>query len=146
MALLSSLTEIPYPDEKEDPFFDSFQSMINDMDDKFYGLLSSACNVVVSPNITWNASGSLLTWDDDFIIPILSTNRKLIVRYGPDLVSRSATVNDGDKLIITVPRSSAQDVIANLQIVSVSIPWQNGLFVLGMRSGNGLYMNISTRF
>jgi len=146
MALTTQLTEIPYPSEKEDPFFDSFESMVKDIDSKIYGLLSSACNVVIAPNIVWNASSSLLTWDDDFVVQILSTNRKLLVRYGPDTLSRSATVNDGDKLIIVVPNSSDVNVVANLQIVPANIPWQTGLFILGMRYVNGLYMNISTRF
>ena len=146
MALETDFTKIPYPQEKEDPFYESFKSMIVAVDTKIYGLLSSAGNIVIPPNnMVWDASQSLLTWDSDFIVPILSTNRKLFVRFGPDQVTRTAIINDGEKLIIVAHLTSNEDVVANLQIVNNEVPWQDGLFILGMRSGNGLYMNIGTK-
>jgi len=147
MALESDFTKIPYPEEKEDPFFESFQSMVKSIDSKIYGLLASAGNIVIPPNnINWDASQSLLTWDSDFIVPILSTNRKLFVRFGPDQITRTAIIADGEKLIIVAKLTSNEDIVANLQVISNEVPWEDGLFILGMRSGNGLYMNIGTRF
>lgn len=144
---VTQLTNIPIPDEDEDPFFDSFINMTTDLDNKFYGLLQSVGNILIpSPGLAWDGVNGIFTWTGDFIMPILSTNFQLAVRFGPDLATRSLTLNDGDKVVIVTPVSSAENLVGNFLVVPGKVAYQAGLFVFGMRVGSHFYANIPQTF
>lgn len=143
----TKLSLIPYPSDNDDPWFEGFQQTIDYVDNQIYGLLVTAGNIIIPPpNIVWNLSLSQLSWDDDFIVNILSSNFSFKIKYGPDGINRSMTLNDGDKVVITVPVSSASDVNGNFKIVSGKLQYATGIYVFGMRVGNKFYANLPTSF
>jgi len=142
----SDLTNIPYPDEDQDPFYDTFVDFVTDVDIKFYGLLQSVGNIIIpAPSINWDGVG-VLTWTGDFIMPILKTNFQLAVRFGPDGQTRSMTLNDGDKVVIVAPVTSSENIVANFLVVPGAVAYQAGLFVFGMRVGTRFYANLPQTF
>jgi hypothetical protein len=143
----SKLTGLPIPSEDKDPWYDDYVEFVNQVDNQFYGLLSSACHIIVPPTLVdWHAGTGRFSWNDDFRIPILGSGFILNVKFGPDGINRYADLNDGDKLIVTIPITSAGNTVANFQVVSGKVNWANGLFVFGMRMGNNFYANIPTVF
>lgn len=135
-----------FPNEDEDPWYDGFVEYGEQNDKAMFGLLSSAAGLIVSPNITWNGGTGRLSWDADFLMPILGSGFLLEIKYGPDGVNRWIDLNDGDKVIVTCPVISSANVSANFSKVSGKMNPSIGLFVFGFRHGINFYANLPTKF
>lgn len=147
MSQSTKFTNIPFPSETEDPWYGGFVSFTDDLDAKHSALLNTANNVIIPPpSVLWNSSMGQLTWSDDFIVPILSSGFSFKVRFGPDNATRSMLLADGDKVIITVPYTSSNDVVANFAVTSSKVAYQNGLYVFGMRYGTRFIANLPQVF
>lgn len=147
MSEVSKLTGIPYPSENDDPWFQGFQMFVDDVDVKHMALFSSVSNILIPPpSVLWNGSSGQLTWDDDFVMPILSSGFLFSIQFGPDQVTRMLTLNDGDKVIITAPYASAKNTTANFSVISGKVSYAPGLFIFGMRYGTRFICNIPQVF
>lgn len=136
---------LPIPSEDKDPWYDDFKDFVTQVDNGMYGLLASSCGIIAPPpTVTYNNGSGHFEWDDDWKIPILGSGFLLNVKFGPDGINRHVTLADGEKLIVTIPITSATNTYANFQKVSGKVNWNNGLFVFGMRIGNNFYANIPT--
>lgn len=137
------LLNIPYPAANEDPFYDGFEAFVTETENKIYGLLSSAANLIIPPAVIgFNPGTGLLTWSDDFLIQILNTGFFLKVQFGPDLATRQILLNEGDRVIVEVPLSSNAEVTGNFSVVSGAFPKKTNVFTLGMRRNNKFYANL----
>jgi hypothetical protein len=145
MMPVTPLLSINYPSENSDPFFMEFQQMLLEIEEKIYGLMSSASNILITPpTISYNTGLGLLTWDDDFLIQILNTGFFLRVQFGPDLATRQIALNEGDRVVVEVPLSSSQEVTGNFRAINGVFPKSANLFTLGMRRNNKFYANLPT--
>lgn len=143
----SAATNIPWPSESDDPYFSGFSYMVSDIDSKIAALTSAAANVIIPPAaMSWNASSGVFSWTGEFVIPIFLAGYNLHIPYGPDKVTSQLILNDGDKVIVTMPYSSGQDVYANFSVITGKVNWSNGIFVFGMRYGNRFISRISQVF
>jgi len=136
----------PYPNEDTDPWTDEFANFVQQLDNQIFGLLSSAGSVLIPPTtITFNPSNGRLEWNDDFEMPILGSSFFLKIKYGPDGVNRWIDLADGDKLIVTVPLTSSENINANFGKISGKVNPFAGLFIAGVRRGASVYLNLPTK-
>lgn len=137
----------PYPEDNDDPYFEVIDGLFKAQDDSVFGLLNTAGNIIIPPSsVLWNSGTSTLTWNNDFEIPIMSVGFSLSVQFGPDNVNRSATLQDGDRMIVTVPRTSTGAVSANFGVVNGAVSLVSGLFTVGFRRGSRFYANFPQIF
>lgn len=150
MSQQTDFCDIPFPSENDDPYWQTFESMMTWFDNQNFALLSSVGNVLVPPgSVNWDASSGQLTWSDDFIMPILSTGGfRFFIRFGPDNATRVLTLNDGDIVVITAPFTSAENIVANFTVIPAGnkVQFASGLFVFGMRVGTRFVANIPQVF
>lgn len=100
-------TQIPYPDENSNPFFDSFVAMINAIDASIYATRENRDIVIMNGGaVTWTASSGALTWAAD--IELYSSIVGYVWRIaGPG----SVTLNDGDLVYLTLVRAPVANVV-----------------------------------
>ena len=144
----TNLCNIPYPNENDDPYMDGFNSMMTWFDNTNFALLNTVANVLIPPsNLLWDASSGILTWDTDFILPILSSGFQFAIRYGPDAATRMLKLDDGDIVVVTAPFTSASNIVGNFSVIkSGKLAYQQGLFIFGMRYGTRFVANIPQVF
>lgn len=131
-----------YPEENEDPHFEKLSAFFASIDDGLFGVMNSAGNVIIPPDtIVWNGLARSLSWTGYFEIPMMSIGFSLRVQFGPDGVNKVANFNDGDRLVITVPRSISGNVDANFQVVSGAVAIEHGLLTVGFCRNNKFYAN-----
>lgn len=136
-----------YPEENDDPHFDVLQGFFVQQDETVFGLTNTACNIIIPPpTVSWNPGTKVLSWDDDFEIPLMSIGFSLKVKYGPDGVSRTATFSDGDRMIVTVPRTASGSVTANFALVNGAMTIANGIYTVGFCRGSKFYANLPQVF
>lgn len=137
----------PYPNEDADPWFEDFQQYTEQIDNQIFGLLSTAGSILIPPSsISFNPSLGRLTWNDDFVMPILGSTHFLNIKFGPDNTNRWIDLNDGDKIIVSVPLASSENINANFAKISGRVVPTAGLFIAGIRRGFNVYMNLPTQF
>lgn len=146
--MLSSFFQWFYPDENTDPWFDGFQEFVNDQEATVYGLMSAALggNIITgggAVSFVFNGTTGVLSWTDDFQIPLLSSGFYLNVKYGPDNVTRQMTLHEGDRVVVTVPSVAANNVNANFYVINGKInpDFLTGLFTFGIMKGGKFWAN-----
>jgi len=136
-----------YPEENDDPHFETLEGFFQQQDDTTFGLMNTACNIIIPPtSVVWNGGTKTLTWNDDFEIPLMQAGFSLKIKYGPDGLTRSATFSDGDRMIVSVPRTSSGEVTANFALVNGSTSINSGLFTVGFCRGSLFYANLPQVF
>lgn len=135
-----------YPEENQDPHYDTLQTFFNEQDDTVYGLMNSAANIILPPgSMAWAqlTAGGTLSWTGNFEIPLLC-GFSLYIQFAPDGVSKSVTLNDGDRLVVSVPRTASGIVNANFKVVNGAVTFENGLITVGFVRGNKFHHNLSS--
>jgi hypothetical protein len=131
-----------FPDDTQDPYFDTIRAFFSQQDESVFALLNSASNIIIPPSaVAWSPSFHQLTWNADFEIPLMKSGFSLKVKFGPDGINRFATINDGQRLIVTVPTTSTGEVTANFAVVDGIVTGRNGLFTVGFCRGLNFYAN-----
>lgn len=132
---------ITYPDEHCDPFYDQYVQGILDTEKvAFFSKIFSQMWITAGGTRSWSGVGGLLTWTQDFVIPVPFWGRKISVVYGPDAATRAVAVADGQLLVITAPMGMAANTTKNFEVISQLDPARHDQFVCGMRVGNVLYL------
>lgn len=135
----------PIPDENKDPWYKDFVDLVKEFDSSVGALLNTAGNLIIPlGTVTWNASFKEVTWTDDFLIPIVQSGFYLRIKYGPDLATRKIFIDNGERLIIRVPTTSAQELEGFIDKVSGSQVLDPTIFTLGFIHSNKLFIKLPT--
>lgn len=144
-----------YPDENQDPYFDRIQNFFMQMDENLFALatvaqpmLGGGVVTLVNISVPPNPYIGQLTWTQDFEMIIPASGFSFFVKFGPDQLNRTITLNDGDRVIVTVPFISSQNINANLSVISgpITSQAQQGLFTLGIYRAGVFYSNLPRTF
>jgi len=141
-----------FPEEDTDPWFDDHSDFINRVDASTFALQASCANILIpANNIAWQffygPNYGRLTWDDDFQVPILGSGFFLNISFGPDGQNRFMDLFDGDRVIITIPRTSTGNVLAGkFEISKSKLDARDGLFTVGFSKNNKFYANFPQIF
>ena len=132
---------IRYPSEFEDPFWDAYEAQMQDTDlILFLRKIQNNLFIGAGGTLNWNGGSGVLTWTDDFVIPVFHWGRRILVRYGTDNLTRAVNLLDGQALVVTVPVVMNQDVTVNFSVVSQLTPTAHNQWVAGWRVGSNLQL------
>lgn len=144
-----------YPDENQDPYFDRIENFFMQIDQNFFAMTTlnqpmlgggvvSLTNLSVPPN---PYVGQLI-WTQDFEMMIPASGFSFFVKFGPDGLTRSVILNDGDRLIVTIPYISSANISANFTKISgpITSQPQTGLWTLGIYRAGVFYSNLPKTF
>ncbi len=146
------VTQTPYlkwqiPDENKDPHFDDLVALFHSMDDAVFGLMNTAGNVCIpAAGLSWNPFTLVLSWTGQFEIPLMSIGFSLLMPFGPDGLTKQIQLADGDRVIVTAPRTAGGNITANITKVSASPTIAAGLFTIGYCRGTSFYGNFPQTF
>lgn len=135
----------PFPDEDTDPHYDPLAEFFQRIDASVYALNAVAAGVLIpADNIAFSSVTNKLTWDGSFQIPIIGSGFYLTITYGPDGVSREVTLDEGDRVVVTVPITSNSAQTGIFTTLNGAITATDGLFTLGIRKNNKFHANLPT--
>lgn len=137
--------EWDFPEDGEDPYIDRIEEFYKSIDSTVFSLHNTFGNVIIPPASTaWNGVSKIFSWSDDFEVPVMGIGFSLLIRFGPDNLTRQAQMIDGSRLVAVVPNSLAQNTVVNFQVVNSNLSIQNGLLTVGFCRGNRFYANFPT--
>lgn len=115
----TDLLKIPIPGENSDPFMDQFREYTRVIEDGIF-LRKLMVNFFLSAGGTriWASGTGILTWTEDWIIPVFHWGRRINVVYGPDGTTRTATIPDGSALVVDIPSILNTNVTRDFRVVS----------------------------
>jgi hypothetical protein len=137
---LSTFLKIPYPSEKEVPFYDSYLAQVEAQDAVAF-MAKVQANVMVGGGgtITFTPGTSTLTWTTDFVVPVFHYGKKISIPFGPDNVNRHAIIPDGYAIVVEIPYSMSDNVILPMRLLGQLTPANHQQCVIGWRFGNKVY-------
>lgn len=143
MSILSPETTeflgIQYPAEDCDPFYDQFVSLVRDLDSILF-MRKIMNNLFIGGGGTRSWGGGVLLWTDDFVIPVYHWGKRILVRYGPDGLTRGAGIQDGQCLVVNIPMSMNGDVVINFSVLDSLDQARHDQWVVGWRYGSALQL------
>jgi len=135
-----------FPEEFEDPFFNTFQNMIGAIDSAFHSEKVLRQTILGGGGtILWTAGGGL-SWGADFTVPIFTSGLKVTLAFGPDNQTRVAVIEDGEFLHAIVPTAISENVTINMLTASKILATEQRALIIGWRDGNTLYLVDGRRF
>jgi hypothetical protein len=131
-----------YPSDNDDPYFDVIQGFFEQQDDCVFGLMNTACNVIIpADGVTWDRISNTLSWSGSFEIPLMSVGFSLFIPFGPDGQTPKVQVLEGQRLIVTVPRISSGQVTGQFSVATGGLSAQSGLLTVGFCRNSKFYAN-----
>lgn len=141
MSETTDLMKIPYPAEDSDPFWDAWVEMMNYIDRAmFFQKIMANLFIGGGGTRSWNGVSGALTWTSDFVIPVYHWGKRILVRFGPDGLTRALNLADGQFLMVTIPASMNADVVVNFEVRSQLDQTQHNQWVAGWRIGDALQL------
>jgi hypothetical protein len=147
--------DMTYPDENEDPYFDSISSFFTQLDQNLFAfqaigqpILGGGAVICTNLTVPPNPYTAQLTWSQPFEFIIPGSGFSFYIPYGPDNATASILLEDGDRIIVAVPYISSQNITGFFKKINgatVTQP-QQGLFTLGVYRAGMFYSNIPVTF
>lgn len=136
---ITNLLKIPIPGEDSDPFMDQFREYTRVIEDAAF-LTKLLANFFIAGGGTriWSSGTNILTWTQDWIIPVFHWGKKINVVYGPDNATRAALIPNGSALIVEVPTVLSSNVSLNFKVVSQLDPEKNNQWVAAWNNASTL--------
>ena len=135
-AIPTTYRTIPVPGENSDPFYDQFRAFANQLDiELHYRQVMSNIIPGGGGTIGWNSGSGVMTWTDDFILPVFHWGFSIQAVYGPDGATRAAGLASGQALMVELPASMNGNVTKNFSLISqltvtatnqYIVAWNNG--------------------
>jgi streptogramin lyase len=127
----------PYPEENEDPFWESFIAMIQAMDASVYASREDKNHVLTDGGtISWNAALGLLSWSADIGIQAATTG--FVCNVPGTGLGSSITLADREFLYVQLTRGPQSTQALTPQKAS-KLPAGDDYLVLAYRSGTRVY-------
>jgi hypothetical protein len=140
MANRSTYMKFTYPEEYADPFWDDFEALIREADKATY-MNKIKGNLIIGGggSVVFNSVSGLLSWTEDFVIPLPQFGFGLTVSFGPDGATRQAGLIDGSALVVEIPFAMTQNETRTFSVVSQLTATSNTQWVAGIRIGDKVY-------
>jgi len=123
----------PFPAEDQDPWYETFASMVSAMDASAYAAREDRQLLLGGGGIiSFDASSGLLTWSADF--EIFSTISGFLL----SIPAGSVTLADGQMAYTVVTRSPTQDLTLGFTVADTA-PSTDGALVFVFRRGSAVY-------
>jgi len=134
------ILEIPYPDEGDEEFYGSFQSMMRELKRlTLMNKIQTSSLLGGGGTIAFTVGTGLLTWTADFVLPILHYGKKITIPYRPNGATRTAALRYGSALVIEVPYTMNADQVTNFNVLNQLDRLNHQLFVLAVRIGSKVH-------
>lgn len=133
---------IDYPDENQDPFYESYEAQMQQMDQIIF-MQKVMNNLFLSGGgtRTWNGGSGSFSWSADFVIPVFHWGKKINVQFGPDNMNRFVAIPDGSALVVTIPFVMNENITVNFAAPVAQLTQQShSQWVAGWRYGSVLYL------
>lgn len=135
------ILNIPYPDEEQEEFYNSFVSMMREVER--ITLMNKIQNALVlggGGTVSFNSGTGALTWTADFILPVLHYGKKVTIQYGPNFATRQATLSDGSGLYIELPYTMNSDMTTSLLFTNQLDRLNHQQCLLALRIGSKVHI------
>lgn len=133
-----------YPEDNEEPYFEKEEGFKTSTDSAVYSILNTASNIIIPPaTISWDSMTKVLSWTGQFEIPLMSIGYSLLIPFGPDGLTASVTMNDGDRLYVVVPNTASGNVSTNLKIAVGKVTTEEGVITVGYCKNGNFYANFA---
>ena len=138
---ITKFLSIPIPGENSDPFMNQFRNYTNKIEEiMLFNKLFNNLYITGGGTRTWVGASGILTWTDDWVIPVFHYGKKILVQYGNDDLTRAVTLQDGQALIVTVPASLSVNRTVNFDVLDQLDTTKNDQWVAGWRNDTTLQM------
>lgn len=129
----------PFPEEQEDPWYDSFLAMLLAEDASAYASREDRQLVLASgATFTFDSGSGVLSWDAPVEILSPISGFKITISTG------SVTMLDGQLFYCVLTRSPVANVVASV-VVANSVPNTDDAFIIGVRNGAAVYFRTGVR-
>lgn len=140
MTEVSTFMKFSYPSEGENPFYDSYLAQMEQIDAAaFMSKIQNNLFVGGGGTLTFTSGTSTLNWTDDFIVPIFHFGKKMNIPYGPIGTNKSCTILDGYAIVVTIPMTMTENIVASMQVISQLTPLNHQQWVMAWRCGNKVH-------
>jgi hypothetical protein len=144
MTEVSTFLQIPYPSEGQDPFYDTYLSQVEALDQViFMNKLQNNLFVGGGGIIGFTPSSGLLYWTEDFVVPVFHFGKKMSIPYGPlgsiENPIRNTTILDGYAIVLNIPYTMTGNVSVSMQVLSQLTPLNHQQWVMAWRLGTKVY-------
>lgn len=129
----------PFPAENQDPWYDSFQDMVTEMDASGYAAREDR-NIFMGKGgiFTWDAGSGLLTWDATLEIYSSLSGFRL------DVPAQSVSLQDGQLFYVDLVRAPTSNLTVAPVVVSQT-PNTDSAYAIAIRRGTELYFRFGTK-
>jgi hypothetical protein len=128
----------PYPAEDQDPWFDTFESMVQGMDSSGYASREDRELIMGGGGaVSFVASTGTLSWTEDLEIYSTIRGNKLILSAG------SVVLQDGNLFYVDLVRSPTDNIIVT-PTVAIQTPGSDTAYVIGVRVGASVYFRFGS--
>ena len=135
------ILNIPYPDEGQEEFYDSFVSMMREIERiTLMNKLQTSLFLGGGGTVTFTSGTSVLQWTDDFVIPVPHYGQKITVENGPISGVRQATLPDGAMLILEIPYTMNNDITTDFLQVTQLDRLNHQQCVFAVRIGDKVHL------
>jgi ABC-type transport system substrate-binding protein len=140
-ATLTQFLKYPIPGEDSDPFYDQFVALMQQVENWSYmNTLARNFFLAGGGTLTWDGVNGILTWTDDFVLPIFFWGKRLLLRYGPDNASRNAQMQNGQAMVVEIPFTVGTDTVVNFTVVSQLDTNKTNQYVIGWRNDSQFFL------
>ena len=140
MSLQTTYNRFIYPEEYEDPFWDNFEQLVSDVDKAiFMNKVKGSLFIGGGGSLAFSSTSGILSWSDNFVIPILTSGFKIDVQFGTDGATRQVGLLDGQALVVEIPFAMSANVTRNFSVVSQLQQTSHTQWVAAVRIGDKVY-------
>lgn len=134
----SSRMRWPYPSRDQDPWFDTFESMVSAIDASGYAAREDRELVMGGGGaVSFTASTGVLSWTEALDIYSTIRGNKLSLSAG------SVSLQDGELFYVDLVRSPTDNFLVT-PVVAGRVPTSDTAYVIGVRVGTGVYFRFGT--
>lgn len=135
----------PIPEFDKDPYYDEFSGLMNQVDLSVYHVKNASNLFFIGGGVvTWSAGLQILSWTEDFVLPLMMSGFEVLVPYGPDGINRAVGITSGSFVYIELPTLITSNQTVKMKSASV---WsgKDGVIVLAYNKNNILYFRDGTK-
>ena len=133
MSETTSRMNYTYPSRDEDPWYDSFESLVTALDSSTFAHREDRSLVFAGGGtLSWTVGTSTLTWDDTVQIASTISGRRISVS------ANSLTMADGQILYLELTRQPLQNISTSFQVAD-QLPSTNNACAVAVRLGGVVY-------
>lgn len=133
MSETTSRMNYTYPSRDEDPWYDSFESLVTALDSSTFAHREDRSLVFAGGGtLSWTVATSTFTWDDTIQIASTISGRRISIS------ANSLTLTDGQILYLDLTRQPLSNISTSFQVAN-QLPSTNNACAVAVRIGGVVY-------